>query len=53
MLAFWVQAGFVRKMRRLDVIEFYWLCKACGANPEKTAAELMRRLAAIESEKAA
>ena len=36
--------------RRLDVIEFYWLCKACGANPEKTAAELMRRLAAIESE---
>jgi hypothetical protein len=39
--------------RRLDVIEFYWLCKACGANPEKVAAELMRRLAAIESEKAA
>ena len=35
--------------RRLDVIEFYWLCKACGANPEKTAAELMRRLAAFES----
>ena len=39
--------------RRLDVIEFYWLCKACGANPEKTATELMRRMAAIESEKAA
>jgi hypothetical protein len=36
--------------RRLDMIEFYWLCKACGANPEKTAAELMRRLAGIESE---
>ena len=36
--------------RRLDVIEFYWLCKACGANPEKTATELMRRMAAIESE---
>ena len=39
--------------RRLDVIEFYWLCKACGANPEKTAAELMRRLAAIEYEQGA
>ena len=39
--------------RRLDVIEFYWLCKACGANPEKTAAELMRRLAAIEFEQGA
>ena len=36
--------------RRLDVVEFYWLCKACGANPEKTATDLMRRLAAIESE---
>ena len=36
--------------RRLDMIEFYWLCKACGANPQKTAAELMRRLAGIESE---
>ncbi len=30
--------------RRLDVVEFYWLCKACGADP----AELMRRLAKIE-----
>ena len=34
--------------RRLDVVEFYWLCKACGADPEKTATELMRRLAKIE-----
>ena len=30
--------------RRLDVVEFYCLCKACGADP----AELMRRLAKIE-----
>ena len=34
--------------RRLDVVEFYWLCKACGGDPEKKAAELMRRLARIE-----
>ncbi len=34
--------------RRLDVVEFYWLCKACGGDPEKKAAELMRRLAKIE-----
>ena len=34
--------------RRLDVVEFYWLCKACGADPEKKAAALMRSLARIE-----
>src|SRR5688572_8760885 len=35
--------------RRLDVVEFYWLCKACGAGPGKKAAELMRRLAKIDT----
>ena len=28
--------------RRLDVVEFYHLCKACGAEPETTARKLMR-----------
>lgn len=35
--------------RRLDVVEFYWLCKACGAKPAATAYELMRMLESIES----
>lgn len=35
--------------RRLDVVEFYWICKACGANPETAARSLMRRLGKIES----
>ena len=35
--------------RRLDVVEFYWLCKACGANPETVASKLMRRFEKIES----
>lgn len=35
--------------RRLDVIEFFWICKACGANPEKAAGQLMRKLEEIES----
>jgi transcriptional regulator with XRE-family HTH domain len=34
--------------RRLDVVEFYWLCRACGQNPAKTAAELMREFEQLE-----
>jgi transcriptional regulator with XRE-family HTH domain len=34
--------------RRLDVIEFYWVCEACGANPEKVAPGLMRVIRSIE-----
>ena len=30
--------------RRLDLVEFYWLCKACGADPAKVAQQLMRKL---------
>lgn len=30
--------------RRLDVVEFFWLCRACGADPVKEAAALMRQL---------
>ena len=30
--------------RRLDVVEFFWLCRACNADPVKEAANLMRQL---------
>ena len=30
--------------RRLDVVEFYWLCRACGASPDKTMTEVMREI---------
>ena len=23
--------------RRIDIVEFYWICEACGANPESEA----------------
>jgi transcriptional regulator with XRE-family HTH domain len=34
--------------RRLDVVEYFWVIRACGRNPERTAAELMRQLARLE-----
>jgi transcriptional regulator with XRE-family HTH domain len=34
--------------RRLDVVEFYWLCRACGFDPPKAAADLMREFARTE-----
>lgn len=34
--------------RRLDVIEFYWLCRACGVAPDKNSAFLMREFSKIE-----
>lgn len=37
--------------RRLDVVEFYQVCKACGANPEIIARQLMRKFHEIESER--
>ena len=30
--------------RRLDVVEFFWLCRACSADPVKESANLMRQL---------
>ena len=27
--------------RRLDVVEFYWVCEACGQDPKKVAAALL------------
>ena len=28
--------------RRVDMAEFYWICKACGVSPYKEAASLMK-----------
>jgi hypothetical protein len=30
----------------LDMVEFFWLCRACGADPAKEAVALMRQLKA-------
>lgn len=30
--------------RRLDLVEFVWVCEACGAHPEREAAALVREL---------
>ena len=35
--------------RRLDVVEFFWICKACGINPESSGRQLMRKLQEIQS----
>ena len=32
--------------RRLDLVEFFWLCRACGCDPAKEASRLMRQLEA-------
>jgi len=34
--------------RRLDVIEFYWLCRACGINPQSVARRLFKAFEQIE-----
>lgn len=36
---------------RVDIVEFYWICRACGQDPSKAAAELMTELAAMDPEK--
>ena len=33
--------------RRLDMVEFFWLCRACEADPLKEARTLMRQLEAV------
>ena len=37
--------------RRLDVIEFYWICRACRVSPEQTAADVMRECAKLDRTK--
>lgn len=34
--------------RRLDVVEFFWMCRACGADSAKEAAKLMRQLETVQ-----
>ena len=36
--------------RRLDVVEFFWICRVCGVKPEIAARKLMRKLEQIHSE---
>jgi transcriptional regulator with XRE-family HTH domain len=35
--------------RRLDVVEFYWICKATGVKPDVVACKLMRELEEVQS----
>jgi transcriptional regulator with XRE-family HTH domain len=35
--------------RRLDLVEFFWVCNACRVNPETAARQLMRKLKEIQS----
>lgn len=35
--------------RRLDMVEFYQLCRACKVEPDTTARELMRKFKEIEA----
>lgn len=35
--------------RRLDVVEFYWYCKALKVDPIKTAVEVMRECVALDT----
>jgi len=37
--------------RRLDVVEFYWVCKACDTDPAAAARKLMQELEEIEDSK--
>jgi DNA-binding XRE family transcriptional regulator len=34
--------------RRLDLVEFFWVCRACGADPAKEASRLMRQLETMQ-----
>ncbi|NJO17099.1 MAG: helix-turn-helix domain-containing protein [Thioploca sp.] len=35
--------------RRVDIIEFYWICKACGVCPEEETQKLMNTFAQLDS----
>lgn len=34
--------------RRLDLIEYYWFCRAVGVDPKKAAVEILRKCAALD-----
>lgn len=33
--------------RRIDIVEFYWICSACGANAEVEAKKIMKAFARL------
>ena len=37
--------------RRVDIVEFFWICRACGQDPAKVTVELMREFAKLDSGK--
>jgi transcriptional regulator with XRE-family HTH domain len=37
--------------RRVDILEFYFICKACGVAPDKVAASIMREIRALEGKR--
>jgi len=39
--------------RRLDLVEFFWFCRACEADPVKEAGRLMQQLAIVQSDSGA
>ncbi len=39
--------------RRLDVVEFYWVCTACGQDPQKIALELFKEFGRLEGKRRA
>ena len=45
--------SFVSRMelgdRRLDAVEFFWICQACGEDPVRVAAAVMREFKKIEA----
>jgi len=34
--------------RRLDLVEFHWVCRACGQDSTKVAAELLKEFSKLE-----
>ena len=34
--------------RRVDLAEFYWICKACEVSPHKAASDLMKAFSQLE-----
>jgi transcriptional regulator with XRE-family HTH domain len=35
--------------RRIDIAEFYWICKACGASPKKETENLIKAFERLEN----
>ncbi len=46
-----VIAHIEKGQRRVDTLELYRICKACGASAEKVAAELMKTYARLDKSK--